>query len=134
MLQFEIRSESSEEVERIHQNLQEIVAEVSSSSGDTITLDIFAQREPGGIPFSHPLIRQTRQIMDNLKIEPRPGPSTSELSTFIDRGIPAITLGLTEGDHIHEANETIQIEPIYKGIAQTIATLKAIDGGYCEET
>jgi len=134
MLQFEIRSESSEQVERLHRNLQEIVSEVSSRSGDTITLDIFAQREPGGIPFSHPLIRQTRQIMDGLKIDPRPGPSTSELSTFIDRGIPAITLGLTEGDHIHDENESIKIDPIYKGIAQTIATLKAIDGGYCEET
>lgn len=132
-LQFEIRSESSEEVERIHRNMQEIVSEVSSRSGDTISLDIFAQRDTGGIPFSHPLIRNTRKIMDTLQIDPRPGPSTSELSTFIDRGIPAITLGLTEGDHIHEENEAIHIEPIYKGIAQTIATLKAIDGGHCEE-
>lgn len=133
MLQFEIRSESSEQVEHIHRSLQEIVTEVSSRSGDTITLDIFAQRDPGGIPFSHPLMRNIRQIMDRLHIDPRPGPSTSELSTFIDRDIPAITLGLTEGDHIHEKNEAIHIEPIYKGIAQTIATLKAIDGGYCEE-
>lgn len=132
-LKFEIRSESPEQVESIHQNFEEIVSEVSSKTGDTIDLDVFAEREPGGIPYSHPLIRNTRQIMAALKIDPRPGPSTSELSTFIDRGIPAITLGLTEGDHIHEENESIKIEPMYKGIAQTIAILKAIDGGYCEE-
>lgn len=133
-LRFEIRSESSEQVQSIHRNFEEIVSEVSSKSGDSIELDIFAQREPGGIPYTHPLIRNTRKIMDELQIDPRPGPSTSELSTFIDRDIPAITLGLTEGDHIHEINESIKIEPMYKGIAQTIATLKAIDGGYCEET
>lgn len=132
-LQFEIRSESSEMVQDIHQAMQEIVSEVSSRSGDTIAMDIFAQREPGGIPFSHPLIRHTRNIMDKLEIEPRPGPSTSELSTFIDRNIPAITLGLTHGDHVHEKNETIDIEPIYTGIAQVLGTLLAIDGGYCEE-
>lgn len=132
-LRFEIRSESSEQVQSIHRNFEEIVSEVSSKSGDTIELDIFAQREPGGIPYTHPLIRNTRKIMDKLQIDPRPGPSTSELSTFIDRNIPAVTLGLTEGDHIHEINESIKIEPMYKGIAQTIATLKAIDGGYCEE-
>lgn len=132
-LRFEIRSESSEQVQSIHRNFEEIVSEVSSKSGDTIELDIFAQREPGGIPYTHPLIRNTRKIMDQLQIDPRPGPSTSELSTFIDRNIPAVTLGLTEGDHIHEKNESIKIEPMYKGIAQTIATLKAIDGGYCEE-
>lgn len=132
-LRFEIRSESAEQVQNIHQNFEEIVSEVSSKTGDSIELDIFAQREPGGIPYTHPLIRNTRKIMDKLQIDPRPGPSTSELSTFIDRDIPAVTLGLTEGDHIHEINESIKIEPMYKGIAQTIATLKAIDGGYCEE-
>lgn len=132
-LQFEIRSESSEMVQDIHQHMQEIISEVSSRSGDYIALDIFAQREPGGISFSHPLIRHTRRIMDQLEIEPRPGPSTSELSTFIDRNIPAITLGLTHGDHIHEKSESIEIKPVYTGIAQVIGTLLAIDGGYCEE-
>lgn len=132
-LQFEIRSESSELVQDIHQSMEEIVTEVSSRSGDTISLDIFAQREPGGIPFSHPLIRHTRRIMDQLNIEPRPGPSTSELSAFIDRKIPAITLGLTHGDNVHESNESIEIKPIYTGIAQIIGTLLAIDGGFCEE-
>lgn len=132
-LSFEIRSQSSEMVQEIHQNMQEIVSEVSSHNGDEIELDIFAQREPGGISFSHPLVHNTRRIMDHLDIEPRPGPSTSELAAFIDHNIPAITLGLTHGDHIHEVNESIQIGPMYKGIAQIIGTLLAIDGGYCEE-
>lgn len=132
-LGFEIRSESAEMVSDINRTIQEIVTEVSSKSGDTIELDIFAEREPGGISFSHPLIRHTRQIMDTLEIEPRPGPSTSELSAFIDHDIPAITLGLTHGDHIHEVNENIRIDPVFRGIAQLIGTLLAIDGGYCEE-
>lgn len=132
-LSFEIRSESAEMVQEIDQTLDEIVTEVSARSGDTINLDIFAQREPGGITFTHPLVRHTRQIMDKLDIPPHPGPSTSELSAFIDKQIPAITLGLTKGDNIHEENESIQIEPMYKGIAQIIGTLLAIDGGYCEE-
>jgi len=132
-LQFEIRSESSEMVQDIHQSMEEIVTEVSSQSGDTIHLDLFAQRDPGGISFSHPLIRHTRRIMDQLQIAPRPGPSTSELSAFIDYDIPAITLGLTHGDNVHETDESIEIKPIYTGVAQIIGTLLAIDGGYCEE-
>lgn len=132
-LGFEIRSESADMASEINRTIQEIVTEVSSRSGDTINLDIFAEREPGGIPFSHPLVRRTRQIMDELEIDSRPGPSTSELSAFIDHKIPAITLGLTHGDHIHESNESIEIEPVFKGIAQLIGTLLAIDGGYCEE-
>jgi acetylornithine deacetylase/succinyl-diaminopimelate desuccinylase-like protein len=132
-LRFEVRSESSEMVQSIHQRLQEIVDEVSTRSGDSIDMDIFAQREPGGISFSHPLVRNTREIMQQLNIEPRPGPSISELSALIDHNIPSLTLGLTHGDHINETKQSIKIEPIYSGIAQFIGTLLAIDGGYCEE-
>lgn len=132
-LSFEIRSESADLVQHTDQVLHDIVTEVSTRSGDTINLDFFAQRKPGGIPFSHPLMRHTLQIMEKLEIPPRPGPSTSELSAFIDKKIPGITLGITKGDRIHEVNESIQIEPMFRGIAQVIGTLLAIDGGYCEE-
>lgn len=132
-LRFEIRSESSEMVYEIHHTLQEIIAEVSSRSGDSITMDVFAQREPGGISFSHPLVRKTRQAMNKLGVEPHPGPSTSELSALIDHEIPSITLGVTHGDHVDETTQSIEIEPIYTGIAQIIGTLLAIDGGFDEE-
>lgn len=132
-LRFEVRSESDQMVRDINQNIREIVDEVSSRSGDAIEFDVFAERHPGGISFSHPLVKKTRNIMERLDIPSRPGPSTSELSAFIDRDIPAITLGLTHGSNVREEGESVQIEPIYKGVAQIIGTLQAIDGGYCEE-
>ena len=133
LLRFEIRSESSEMVTEIGYRMEEIVAEVSSRTGDHINLDIFAQREPGGISFSHPLSRKARFIMNALDIKPRIAPSTSELAAFIDNKIPAVTLGITEGDRLQEVNETIKIDPMYKGLTQLIATILAIDGGYCEQ-
>lgn len=133
VLRFEIRSESSQMVHDIEENIQNIINRVSSRSGDSIELDIFAQRQPGGVPFSHPLVKQTSKIMKRLDIEPRPGPSTSELSAFIDREIPAITLGISHGSNVRKEGETVEIEPIYKGIAQILGTLQAIDGGYCEQ-
>lgn len=133
VLRFEIRSESSEMVEDIHQQIEESINEISSRSGEFIELDIFAQRQPGGIPFSHPVVQKTRRIMNQLSIKPHPGPSTSELSAFIDHNIPAITLGITHGSNVREQGETIDINPIYKGIAQVIGTLQTVDGGYCEE-
>ena len=132
-LRFEIRSESSQMVGDIHQNIREIIDEVASRSGDRVELDIFAERHPGGLSFSHPLVFKTRQIMDQLDIEPHPGPSTSELSAFIDYEIPAITLGITSGSNVRAKEESIKIDPIYTGIAQLMGTLLAIDGGYCDE-
>lgn len=132
-LKFEIRSESAELTREIGDRFEEIVTEVSSSPGETVTLDIFARRDPGGIPFSHPFVRCTRQIIEALDIQPRLAPSVSELAAFIDHNIPALTLGITAGDHLNELEETVEIEPMYKGIAQLIATIKAIDGGCCEQ-
>ncbi len=131
-LGFEVRSESQEVVERAGETINDIVLEVSSKTGDQVELDIFAKRTPGGIPYSHPLTKCARSVMETLDIEPRLAPSTSELSALIDKNIPALTLGLTMGERTSKTNETIQIEPIYKGLAQLIGTILAVDGGYCE--
>jgi tripeptide aminopeptidase len=131
-LGFEIRSESQEVVERAGETISDIVLEVSSKTGDQVELDIFAKRTPGGIPYSHPLTKCARNVMKTLGIEPRLAPSTSELSALIDKEIPALTVGLTLGERTSKTNETIQIEPIYKGLAQLIGTILAVDGGYCE--
>ncbi|MCH8568210.1 MAG: M20/M25/M40 family metallo-hydrolase [Balneolales bacterium] len=131
-LRFEIRSESVQLTREIAERIDEITAEVTSGAGETVRLDTFASREPGGIPFSHPLVRSTRKIIQELGVEPRLAPSTSELAAFIDYNVPAITLGITEGEHLGDDNESIRIEPIYKGLAQLIAVIKAIDGGICE--
>lgn len=131
-LRFEVRSESKEVVDSTGQTIEDIVMEVSSKTGDEVELDIFARRKPGGIPYAHPLNKCARDVMKTLKIEPRLAPSTSELAALIDKKIPALTLGVTKGDNMQKTNETIMIEPIFKGVAQLIGILTAIDGGRCE--
>lgn len=132
-LGFEIRSESATAVEDIGFHLEEAVAEVASKTGDYLNLDIFAKRQPGGIEFSHPLVRTTRQIIKSLDINPRYEPSTSELSGFIDYQIPALTLGISTGKNLHMPDESIEIESMFKGIAQLVSIILAIDGGHCDE-
>ncbi len=131
-LGFEVRSESQEVVEKAGDTINDIVLEVSSKTGDQVELDIFARRTPGGIPYAHPLNRCARAVMETLDIEPRLAPSTSELSALIDNEIPALTLGITVGERTFKTNETIQIDPIYKGLAQLIGIILAVDGGNCE--
>jgi len=131
-LGFEVRSESSEVVDEVGKTIQDIAREVASKTGDEVELDIFANRRPGGIPYAHPLNECARSVMENLGIEPRLAPSTSELAALIDKKIPALTLGITSGDRIHKMDESVKIEPIYKGLAQLIGILIATDGGFCE--
>lgn len=131
-LGFEVRSEAENVVDDVGKTIEDIAKEVASKTGDEVELDIFARRRPGGIPYAHPMNECARSIMNTLDIEPRLAPSTSELAALIDKKIPALTLGITSGDRIHKMNESVQIEPIYKGLAQIIGILIATDGGFCD--
>lgn len=132
-LQFEIRSESADIVKRIADQIKDIVDEVSSETESNVTLDVVAHREPGGIPFAHPLSKRTRAIMQALDVEHRMLPSTSELSAFIEKAIPAVTVGITTGEKVSETRELVRIEPMATGLAQLLGMILAIDGGFCDE-
>ena len=131
-LQFEIRSESGELVNRLGDQISDICAETSSQTGAEVEFNVLARRQPGGIGFSHPLAAHARSIIKALGVNPRISPSTSELSAFIDQKIPAVTIGLTQGEHHNEVNERLDIEPVYLGIAQLVGLLVAIDEGYAD--
>ena len=131
-LLFEVRSESGTTVRQLLQDISDIIEEVSLQTGADIRLNIFARRRPGGIAFTHPLVRRTRRVMRSLALTPRLSPSTSELSAFIDHRVPAVTVGLTSGESLGQRNEAVRIAPIYTGLAQLLGIVLAMDGGYCE--
>ena len=133
VLRFEIRSEADSVANEIGNQIKDIAAEISSQTGEKIDVDIFAKRQYGGVKFNHPLVHNARNVMKTLDIKPRIAPSTSELSAFIDRKIPAITLGITYGENYHQANECVLIEPMILGLTQLVGILLAIDRGHCDE-
>ncbi len=132
-LQFEIRSESARIIESVSREIDAIITETASHSGAQIRWAVFARRRPTGIPFSHPLVRAATRIMESLNVTPRIAPSTSELSTVLGHHIPAVTVGITRVERLNRADEAALIEPVFTGLAQLLAILKAIDDGLCHE-
>lgn len=131
-LGFEVISHDDEMITRIQQQIEEIVSEVAARHAVDAVLDCFFRRGAGGLAFSHPLIKSTLEVMETLRIEPDQGHSPSELSEFIARGIPAVTLGITEGEKNRKGPDHVLIEPLVGGIAQIIGVLLAIDSGTCD--
>lgn len=132
-VRFEVRSESDEMVQDIEQQIEEIVAEVKSLTASDIVFDAVARREAGGIEVGHPMVRATRQIMDALNVEPRIFPSISELAVLIQHKLPAVTIGLTKAENLQTPQESVEVDPMFTGLAQLIGLLIAIDGGICDE-
>ncbi|MEO0414248.1 MAG: peptidase, partial [Verrucomicrobiota bacterium] len=126
-LRFEVRSECAETVEKIGAEIQSIVDEVGAQDSCDIELATVAQRTPGDIGFNHPLVAGVRAVLDELDIKPRVDPSISELSALLDKGVPSVTLGITTGEHRHTPEEKIDLEPMFSGIAQIVATLELMD-------
>ena len=131
---FEVRSESAEIVHRIAGELDDIIEDVIAQTGAEVHLDIVARREPAGLPIGHPLVRQTREVMSSLGLRPHITPSISELSAMISHGLPAVTMGVTTGDRLHEMRESVLIDSMFTGIAQMVGVLLAMDGGFCDES
>lgn len=132
-LRFEVRSEEEGMAGRILDRLHEIVEEISATQESEVTMEIIAQRRPGGLDYGHPLVRATRGVMKTLGVKQQVLPSTGDLSALTAAEIPGITLGITAGENTHEFNEAVEIEPIFAGLAQLVGVLQAIDGGICDE-
>jgi acetylornithine deacetylase/succinyl-diaminopimelate desuccinylase-like protein len=122
-LRFEVRSEADDVVDMIEARIGQILEEVSARSGVDLVLDKIAFRRHGGVGYDHPLVQTCRDVMESLDIEPKIGPSMSELAAFIAKEIPAVTLGLTRGHKVNTFEEEVEIDPVFDGIAQVIGVL-----------
>jgi hypothetical protein len=78
-------------------------------------------------------VKNSAAVLETLGIKPFSKSTESALSIFLSQKIPAVTLGITHGEDVYKNRATMEIEPMYKGIAQVIGVLKAIDSGACDE-
>lgn len=132
-LRFEIRSEKPGMAGELKEKIIDIIEETENTSNADIQFSSVAERQTGGLEYGHPMVKTMRKILQTLELKPRIEPSVGELSQLIENGIPSVTLGLTRGESKNELDESIDIQPIFGGIAQMIALLQSIDGGLCDE-
>ncbi|NOY67931.1 MAG: hypothetical protein GXP53_00325 [Deltaproteobacteria bacterium] len=133
-LGFEIQSDSDEMVRQIFEEIQDIVDGIGHEHSVDLKLNIISNQNASTLKYSHPLVKNTVAIMKRLGLKPVSESSTSELSIFLSKKIPAVTLGLTSGKNSHLETATIKIEPLFMGIAQVLGVLMAIDSGVCDES
>jgi len=130
---FEIRSDSDDMVKAIYTEIRDIVEEINKMFSVELKLNRISNLNATHLKFSHPLIKCSSRILNRLGVETFSEPSETTLSIFLHRKIPAVTLGITRGNNFHQNDAMIEIDPMYKGIAQIPALLMAMDNGVCDE-
>lgn len=132
-LGFEIRSDSYKVVKSLYGEIRDIVEGLRHRYEADISLKTISNLRASRLKHNHPLVKQAAAVLNALGIKPVTKPTESSLSIFLSRKIPALTLGITYGEGRYMENATMEIEPMYQGIAQVIGVLKAIDSGVCDE-
>ena len=132
-LGFEIQSNSDKMVKSVFNNIKDIVEGIDHEYEVELKLKTLSNISAARLKFNHPLVKSTVAIMKKLDLTPVSEPCESELSIFLSRKIPAVTLGITRGENYQKINAMAEIEPMFKGIAQIIGVIMAIDNGVCDE-
>jgi len=130
-LRFLVRSENDDTIEQTMEQINQIVAAVQHDSSSKIRFDVIVRNRAGGLEIDDPFIVQTKRIMKALGILPLEINHSTNTSSFMEQGIPALCLGLTTGENLNYPDERVAIAPITTGVAQLIGLLFAIDGGCC---
>jgi acetylornithine deacetylase/succinyl-diaminopimelate desuccinylase-like protein len=132
-LGFEIRSDSYKMVKAIYSDIKDIVDGISHENEVSLDIKTISNLKAARLKFNHPLVKNAATVLQSLGIKPVSKSTESALSIFLARKIPAVTLGITYGEKNYTSKATMEIEPMFKGIAQVIGVLKAIDNGVCDE-
>ena len=132
-LGFEIQSNSDKMVKSIYNDINDIIEDISHQNEIELKLKTISNLSAASLKYNHPLVKSSGAIIERLGLKPICEPSESELSILLAHKIPAVTLGITHGENIHLENATMEIEPMYKGIAQIVGAIMAIDKGVCDE-
>ncbi len=132
-LGFEIQGASDHMVKSVFNDIKDIVEDISHEYEVELNLKTISNLKASKLNYNHPLVKSAVEVMQALDLKPISGPSESELSIFLSRKIPAVTLGITHGENYLQEDARVEIEPIYKGITQVIGVLMAIDRGVCDE-
>lgn len=132
-LGLEIRSDLDKMVGNLFTEIRQIVNGLANKFEAELQLKTISNVRAAQLEDTHPLVKGAVSIMKALDIQPISGSSESELSIFLSRKIPALTLGISHGEGYQKAESSVQINPMFKGIAQIIGILNVIDNGACDE-
>ncbi len=86
--------------------------------GITFTAEVIGERPAGELPTSSAGVAAAADILRALKVEPTFDASSTDANVAINRGMPAVCIGITSGGNVHREDEYIDTAPVATGLAQ----------------
>jgi tripeptide aminopeptidase len=116
---LDMRSPDLEALNRLAERAREII-EQHAGSGLSTEIEVLGERPAGERSLSDPLVQLAGEALRWLGIEPRYGSSSTDANIPISLNIPAVCVGVTQGEYAHTLQEFLSVPPIGQGLAQLV--------------
>ena len=123
---IDMRSTDINALEQLAQKVHNI-AMAAVGAQLRVEIEVLGERPAGRRPVDDPLTKLVEKTLRWLEIEPRRMASSTDANIAISMDMPAVCIGITYGDKAHTVEESIQIEPIARGLTQLVRLCGDID-------
>jgi tripeptide aminopeptidase len=118
---IDMRSTCSHSLAQLEKQVREILHR--HAQGVKVEIEVVGDRPGGALAADHQLVQLAKETLTGLGIDPTSGPSSTDANVPLGQGIPAICIGITTGRGAHRLDESLDIRPIPKGMAQLTSLL-----------
>jgi acetylornithine deacetylase/succinyl-diaminopimelate desuccinylase-like protein len=124
-LDLDLRSESPVALDKLTEQVNHLVRD-QNRKDVTTSIEQIGLRPAGELPANHSLIRIAQSCLRELRIQPVLEIASTDANIPLNRGLPAIGIGITTGGNVHTYAEYFDIEPVQLGLQQLQSLVERI--------
>lgn len=127
-LELDLRSESTQELFRMAEQVRVLVSEANRVGAQPIQVEaeVIGDRPTGEISLDHQLVKTTIDCFARNGIDVKMNIGSTDANVPLSRGYPAICIGLTTGGGSHTTGEYIDTQPVSLGFNILIDLIRSI--------
>lgn len=124
-LEMDLRSETEASLETMVDQVVRLAAR-ASADGVKLSLTPIGSRPAGGLAEDHPLVMAaTQALRRGSRRKAKLGAGSTDASIPLNRGYPAVCVGLTTGGEAHTVREFIDLPPMEGGYRSLLYLIEA---------
>jgi len=114
---LDIRSADARTLDQLARQIRTVI-EQQTGVGLQTEIEVVGERPAGERSLDDPLVLLAGEALRWVGIEPRYGISSTDANIPISLNIPAVCVGVTQGENAHTLQEFLLVSPLGRGLAQ----------------
>jgi len=118
--ELDLRSESPSVLSRLVAQAEELIYSANRSDVQ-VSCEVIGQRPAGEIPARHSLVQIALDCTRAQGLDPILTAGSTDANIPLNKGLPAVVMGVTTGGGAHSVHEFMDTEPVKKGLEALVS-------------